>query len=75
MVEVMLCPELEKAGMKTEPNGGEEQESRKKKRASRDVSSKTVVLPSTPRHREGMAELNSSAREDEQKQGPGRRLA
>lgn len=48
MVEVMQRSELEKADVKNELVGGEEQESRKKQHPSLRVPTKTVVLPVLP---------------------------
>lgn len=48
MVEVMQCPELEKADVKNELVGGEEQESRKNQHPSLRVPTKTVVLSVLP---------------------------
>lgn len=48
MVEVMQRSELEKADVKNELVGGEEQESRKKQHPSLRVPTKTGVLPVLP---------------------------
>lgn len=54
----MECPELEKAGAKNGPTGGEEQESRKKEHPSLRASTKTEASQCSQTQREhGRTEL------------------